>query len=593
MRHFLLVGCIATVIQYAILICVTRACAAPPVLASAIGFVVSAIANYMGNYYYTFGSNERHELAVAKFAILAALGLALNSVLMHFLVAAGLYYLLAQLVTTIVVLAWNFTGHSLWTYRDGSGRYSVRALLARNKDLIIVVLLAAAVRALVFLLSNNEPGDADARVLASERWALNPTFIRSGVWLPLHFYATGVLSWLLGDPISAGKTLSFVTGSATAIPLFRLAELLFDRRTAVISGLFFAVYGLHVELSSVVMSEAPCALLLLCGLYVFLREIRSVAPRIGMFLLAALLLALAGGFRQEPWLLTGALSVYLLWKPQFRRFAVPFGLVGLSTLIAWDIANAFAGKGDFNALFAVAHAKATEARYREFSALQNVLKWFWIFVKSPGLAISLWMAAGWALAARRQSAWELALISLALIAPFAALSVIKPEWAPQDRYTVFVGLLSLPYAAAAIVAMVRKISVLRLVVVATLTITVVNQMGIYLWRFHGPLPVPQYDANDVAVWNWMAANAPPASYVIVEDTEWRSPGLIAHSALYDHPYRIVYSFRGPENLQEAIAQGSGPLLLVLHSPLSKWQFLERFHKWLVYQNPDYQVIRAE
>jgi hypothetical protein len=454
--------------------------------------------------------------------------------------------------------------------------------------------LAAVIRAVVFLLSDNESGDADARAILSGNWAHYPTLIRAGVWLPFHAYATGVLTWVFGSPIVAGKVLSFMTGSLSVIPLFLLTQVAFDRRTAVIAGLMFAVYGLHVELSSVVMSEAPCALFMIWGLYVFLRESQSQSPRLGGLLAAAALLAVAGGFRQEPWLLTGILSIYMLLKPALRRYAIAFAAIGLSTCILWDIANATAGQGELHALTAVAHSKAGEARYHQFSVVHNVLKWIVIFARSPGPVISSLAAVGLVLAFRRRFPWDLAWIAVLLIAPFVVLSIVKPEWAPQDRYTVFFGILVLPYAAAATVAALEKRNnTLGTAVAAIMATSIVTQCAVYVWRFHEPLPVPHYNTNDVTAWKWLAANAGAGSVIVVEDTDWRAPSIIAHSALYDHPYHIVYSFKGPEALQEAIDVRSHPLLLVLHSPLSKWEFLDRLRPQLVFQNADYRILDIE
>jgi len=114
--YFALIGGLATCIQYVLLIALVRGEGMAPTLASAIGFVISAVFNYLCNYYYTFRSNQRHAVAGLKFMVLAGIGLILNSVIMQVLVGAGLNYVLAQLFATTVVLLWNFFGNSLWTF---------------------------------------------------------------------------------------------------------------------------------------------------------------------------------------------------------------------------------------------------------------------------------------------------------------------------------------------------------------------------------------------------------------------------------------------------------------------------------------------
>jgi putative flippase GtrA len=120
LARFALVGGIATVIQYAILVLLVRGFAVAPTPASSIGFVLSAIVNYRLNYRYTFRSNRAHGPAAAKFALLAGSGLLINAGIMHVMVGAGVQYLIAQVCATGVVLFWNFVGNSFWTFGVGA-----------------------------------------------------------------------------------------------------------------------------------------------------------------------------------------------------------------------------------------------------------------------------------------------------------------------------------------------------------------------------------------------------------------------------------------------------------------------------------------
>ncbi|MGH8200236.1 MAG: GtrA family protein [Steroidobacteraceae bacterium] len=117
--RFAVVGGIATAIQYAILILLVRGFGMAPTLSSSIGFALSAVANYLLNYRFTFHSDRPHGPAAAKFGLLAATGLLINAAIMHLLVTAGVHYLFAQVCATGVVLVWNFAGNSLWTFAVG------------------------------------------------------------------------------------------------------------------------------------------------------------------------------------------------------------------------------------------------------------------------------------------------------------------------------------------------------------------------------------------------------------------------------------------------------------------------------------------
>jgi putative flippase GtrA len=118
---FLGVGAIATALQYLILLLGVEAFGASPVVASAVGFTVSAVANYLLNYRYTFRSERSHGSAALRFAIVATAGLLLTALMMEVLAhRAGLPYLWAQVLTTGVVLACNFVAHALWSFAKES-----------------------------------------------------------------------------------------------------------------------------------------------------------------------------------------------------------------------------------------------------------------------------------------------------------------------------------------------------------------------------------------------------------------------------------------------------------------------------------------
>ena len=600
--RFVLVGGVATGLQYLILILLVHLIGMDPVLASATGFVLSAFANYFINYHYTFGSNQRHVAALPKFSVLASVGLLLNSAIMSGLIRMGLHYLPAQVIATVVVLLWNFVGNSLWTFRHAKQQHESRSMksdtghpgfVRRNRRVLWLLLLAAAVRALVALVSDNEPGDPDARAIATAMWAHDPTFIYSGVWLPFHFYAAGLMTFLTGDPIVAGKWVSFLTGSLSVIPLYRLVNRLFDSRTAWIACAFFAFYGNHVGLSSLVMSEAPFCLLALWGMDVFFAETQAKEPRLRGFLAAGVLIALAGGFRQEGWQLAGILSLYLLFIPGLRRYAVPFGVTGISTFVLWTIGNAVAGNGLLYGLLGVASAKDHEALHAEYSALKNVVKWVWIFVQSPGLLISGLAAWGFVLVLKRRLPAQLAIVAVLLLVPYLVLSVLRPQWAPQHRYTVMFGILLLPYAAAAVRSLAEGRYSLNAAVAGILVFSIGTQAVAYQRHSRWSLPFHDYAPVDVETWTWLAANARQDDVVLVEDTEWRAPGLIAHAGLYRQESHVIFDYENLNaRLQEIMANRSRSYLLVLHSPPDRWSSLQQLNPEPVLQNEDYLVLRV-
>lgn len=111
------VGCISAIGHYGLLVLLVQGFAADAVLASAAGAMLGALINYSLNYRFTFRSRQQHRQSVLKFAVVAVFGLLLNTLLMWVGVdLLALHYLLAQIVTTGLVLIWSFLGNRFWTF---------------------------------------------------------------------------------------------------------------------------------------------------------------------------------------------------------------------------------------------------------------------------------------------------------------------------------------------------------------------------------------------------------------------------------------------------------------------------------------------
>ncbi|WP_321928002.1 GtrA family protein [Paraburkholderia guartelaensis] len=127
------VGAIGTVAQYAILIAMVHSGLASPAVSSMTGATVGAIVNYSLNRQITFRSKSNPLSTAPKFAIIALLGVLMNGVCMKFFVTSlGLNYLIAQLVTTALVLGLTYLLNSAWTFNE-KGRFSGAASNASNQ----------------------------------------------------------------------------------------------------------------------------------------------------------------------------------------------------------------------------------------------------------------------------------------------------------------------------------------------------------------------------------------------------------------------------------------------------------------------------
>ncbi|CAG4883199.1 GtrA family protein [Georgfuchsia toluolica] len=111
------VGCVSAIGHYGLLIALVQIAAVPAVPASAASALLGALINYSLNYRYTFRSTRQHREAALRFAVVATVGLTLNTSFMWVGVElVGAHYLLSQVVTTGLVMIWSFAGNRYWTF---------------------------------------------------------------------------------------------------------------------------------------------------------------------------------------------------------------------------------------------------------------------------------------------------------------------------------------------------------------------------------------------------------------------------------------------------------------------------------------------
>ncbi len=115
---FVIVGVIATAIHYALLIALKELAHWAVIPATLSGFCCGGLASYVLNRRHTFDSDRPHAEAGWRFAIVAVVAFFLTWGFMRlFVVAWEAPYLPAQVVTTLIVMVWNFAAHRFWTFR--------------------------------------------------------------------------------------------------------------------------------------------------------------------------------------------------------------------------------------------------------------------------------------------------------------------------------------------------------------------------------------------------------------------------------------------------------------------------------------------
>lgn len=115
---FIVVGGTATLLQYLILFVLVEATHMLPHIASSIAYIISAIFNYLANYYYSFVSSATHARASTKFLVVVFIGLFINSTMVYFFTETlSLHYFVGQLFGTFFVTMSNYILLKNWAYK--------------------------------------------------------------------------------------------------------------------------------------------------------------------------------------------------------------------------------------------------------------------------------------------------------------------------------------------------------------------------------------------------------------------------------------------------------------------------------------------
>lgn len=111
LMKFGIVGVIAFIIDYGLMVLLTEAFGVDYLVSATISFAVSVTFNYFASMRYVFrhkeGMSKRREFVI--FVVLSVIGLGINDLIMWLGTGLwGISYLITKLVATFLVMVWNF-----------------------------------------------------------------------------------------------------------------------------------------------------------------------------------------------------------------------------------------------------------------------------------------------------------------------------------------------------------------------------------------------------------------------------------------------------------------------------------------------------
>ena len=190
-----------------------------------------------------------------------------------------------------------------------------------RKTLIALISAGAVLRIVSFFLSQDAGGDALARARLTANWLQNFRLeFHFNVWLPLHFWMMAAVSTLVGNVEVGCRLLSLVLGIATIPAVWALTRELDGYRPAIFSTILFAFYSIHISHSVTSSCDVPYLFFVVAGMALFFRARRTDKPL--LLILGGLSLTLGAGIRYEAWIIIAAVNVILLYRREFKRFAI-------------------------------------------------------------------------------------------------------------------------------------------------------------------------------------------------------------------------------------------------------------------------------
>lgn len=384
----------------------------------------------------------------------------------------------------------------------------------RNKIvLFLLITLFSVVRFVILIYSDNFAGGVPMGIVSNSLSVLeNPSFRANfdPAVSVLHKYMLAGVLYLWRDPLITPRIFSVIFGILLVMPFYFLIKILFDEKIAFYSSILLAFAPLHVIQSSISTTDVIYYYFFFYCLY-YLFKFKFKQKRLAWLILSAIFFNIASVLRLESWIFIPLLSVFLY--KDGKRYLISFFLLSLILPFTW-IYLSYHYTGDpfytFNAAIRTSH---TEILIRAPHS-KEILGWFRILCKTLGGIVSVSGVFGMAYSFIKRRAWHLAVLFICLYCYYTINTIMMRMWY-VERYSIFLGILMLPYAVFLIkeIAVISKLN-LSLLLLPFIIFSAMTFKGIIKTSISRLAP----EVKEIAA--WLKHNALKSDKIILGTDSW-------------------------------------------------------------------------
>ena len=219
-----------------------------------------------------------------------------------------------------------------------------------NTNLIYIIVLGFSLRIFQLLTTDNFfwGGDNLARIQIGETLLYSFKLFPNLDWLPLHFHLLFSNFLILPDKIFSPRLVNVIISTLTIIPIYGITKIYFKNEyQSLLASLLYACSFPIIFLSTMTHAEALNSLLVMIGIYYFLKYIfsHSVSQR-KLIAISGIFFGLANLTKYESWIISFFCGMYLiLIKKNFKDIALYAFLTALPIL--WVFYEQFIISNDF------------------------------------------------------------------------------------------------------------------------------------------------------------------------------------------------------------------------------------------------------